>query len=387
MSDAEEEEPRPFSLTRGGPFYRLQMRLHLRAPNSLRRAWWIAVAAWVPIVLGAGVRHVLGMPADQTLHDLSIHVRLLVTLPVLLSSEIVLENSAASAIRSMYLGHFCDAAKLDGIAERAEWWRDRWWVEAGLLGIAILGGQLAMWGVFGAGGLFHGSTIVGVWSFPYLWYACIALPIVQFVMLRWVWRWMIWSYVLVRISRLPLTPLATHADGAAGLEPLARPVSAFSAFTLAISAIIAAAWGTTLLHEHTTIETLLPQLVIFLLDVLAIAVAPLLLFSGHLFRTRRRTLAQYGEFVRNYTLRFHAKWIDPPSPDDPLGSPDIQSLNDLGSAFQVVSKTRPFVFGPRTVFMVWFAGLIPMVPLFASTVTVESVLERIVKTVLGGFPF
>ena len=52
----------------------------------------------------------------------------------------------------------------------------------------------------------------------------------------------------------------------------------------------------------------------------------------------------------------------------------------------MISKTRPVVFGPRTVFTVWFAGLLPMLPLFAHTVTVEAVFKRIISTVLGGFP-
>jgi hypothetical protein len=44
------------------------------------------------------------------------------------------------------------------------------------------------------------------------------------------------------------------------------------------------------------------------------------------------------------------------------------------------------VFGPRTVFMVWFAGILPMIPVFSTTLTTEAVLKRILTTVLGGFP-
>jgi hypothetical protein len=92
--------------------------------------------------------------------------------------------------------------------------------------------------------------------------------------------------------------------------------------------------------------------------------------------------------MRRFALQFHAKWIEhhPLSTAEALVAPDMSALHDLGETFQVIAKTRVFVFSPRTVFTVWFAGLLPMIPLFVSTLTVEQVLQRIVRTVLGGLP-
>ena len=53
---------------------------------------------------------------------------------------------------------------------------------------------------------------------------------------------------------------------------------------------------------------------------------------------------------------------------------------------EVATKTRPFVIGPRLIFTVWFAGIIPMLPLVLQTVTFEAVLKRIIGLVLGGLP-
>jgi hypothetical protein len=383
-----EREPRSFSLTEGGPFHHVLTRLRLRTPTSMKRCWWLAFFVWLPLVIGEGVRIVFGLPIDPTLSDLSSHVRLLFTLPVLLLSERLLDQTAGSAMASFYSGNFCDRARIDRIADRAERLRDAWVVEAALLGLAVVGGQLVLWEVFGSTGWIHGGARAGFWSFPRVWYAVVALPIFQFVMFRWLWRWLIWSYMLARLSRLPLSVLATHPDYAGGLAALARPMTGFGGFVLGMGAVLAGAWATQVLEDRTTLPALLPGLVAFLVLALAIAVGPLLLFSGHLFRARRRTLAQYGDFARRYMLRFHDKWIARPTePEQPLGSPDIQSLNDLGEAFQVISKTRVFVFGPRNVLVIWFAGILPMVPLFASALTVEQVLKRIVSTVLGGVPF
>jgi len=377
-----------FSLTEGGPVYRLLRRLRIRTPdNNWVHAWLFAIAIWLPLVIGEGVRVGSGSPVDRIFLDLSMHVRCLFAIPMLLMAEGLLESTSRSSITSLYVGKFCDHAQLDRIFARVERLRDLGTVEVVLLGLALLGGQLVMWGLFGATGLFHGGAQSWLWTFPRLWYAVVALPLFQFLLFRHLWRWLIWSYALARISRLPLAPLATHADGAGGLACLARPVNGFNGAVLASSAVLSGAWATQILRQRAMLSDLLPELVAFLLISLLMAVGPLLPFCGHLFRARRRGLARYGDFMREYTLRFHAKWIEA-SPDhrQPLGSPDIQSLQDLGRTYQMLSKTRVFVFSPRTLMTVWAVGFLPMVPLLATTWTTEELLRRIAETVLGGLP-
>jgi hypothetical protein len=378
---------RRFSLHDGGPFYRLLIRFHMLRPSGRPRGLWLGVLAWMPLVIGEGVRVAFGMRLDPTLLDLSVHVRLLVALPAMLFCERLVERGCASAIASFYAGGFCDRASLDRIVDVGEHLRDAWWPEAALAALAVFGGQLALWHVTGPAGVFHGQLGVGAWSFPHLWYVTIALPLAQFVLFRWLWRWSIWGYMLARLASLPLAPLATHPDRAAGLSCLARPLSGYSGFAFAAGTILASAWGTQIVAHDTTVKAQFAALVAFVFVVLAVAIAPLLLFCGHLYRERRRALAQYGDFAIEYIRGFHAKWIEPQTPGaQALGSSDIQSLNDLGGAFGVISNTRLFVFGKRSILAVASAALLPMVPLLTSVVTVEHVLERVVTAVLGGIP-
>jgi hypothetical protein len=380
-------DPKQFSLTEGGPFHRLLTRLRLHTRQTFGRSIGIGILAWLPLAIGEALHMAGGAQPDPMLLDLSLHVRLLVALPILLSSETLLERASRSAIASLHAGNVLDGALLLPILARAERLRDSRVMEAVMAGVALLGGQLVLWRVLGATGAFHGGAEVSVQTFPRVWYAVVALPLFQFVLFRWLWRWLIWSYVLWRMSRLPLRILATHADHAAGLTPLARPVSAFCFLVLANACVLAGAWGTQVLGGLATIRGFLPGLVTYLLISLLVGLGPLLLYCPHLYTARRVGLADYGDLVRDYTQRFHDKWIkDPDNRDQALGSPDIQSLNDLGEAFQVVARTRFFVFSSRNVMMVWASGLIPMIPLFAGTLTTEAVLKKILGTVLGGFP-
>ena len=62
------------------------------------RTVWLALFAWLPLVVGEGLRFVLGMRPDPTLFDIWLRVRLLVALPLILFSERLIE--AASRARS-----------------------------------------------------------------------------------------------------------------------------------------------------------------------------------------------------------------------------------------------------------------------------------------------
>lgn len=375
---------RTFSLTDGGPFYQLVRRLRMLRPSGMVRSWWFALVLWLPIALGEVVRALRDLPADATLLDLSPHVRILFSMPVFLLSERLIDAACRGSIAAMYGGELCDRGGLDRIIDRAERLRDAWWPELLLLALAITGGQLSLWGVFGG---IHGGPSTEIWSFPRMWYASIALPLVQFLMWRWLWRWLIWCYVLAGIARLPLAALATHPDRAAGLEPLAWPSSAFSGFVLAVSAILASAWGTQLIAHRARLQDLAPGALVFLLGVVVIAIGPLLMFCGHLYRARRRTMLEYTDFARRYTRQFHEKWIaQDGTAESPLGSADIQALNDLGGSFEVIGETRVLVFSPRKVLTLLVAAALPMLPLIASTFTLQQVAERVAKTVLGGLP-
>jgi hypothetical protein len=396
-SDIAAKNPRPFALSEGGPFRRLLSSLHLVSPAGRIRGEWLAAFAWLPFALGEAARSLDAGP-DPTVFDISVHTRLLVALPVMCWAEWLVNSAGLSALSSFVRGRFCPAAQVDAILARAERARDAWWPEAALAVLALAGGQFALWMATGTTGLFSGGQTSRGLSFPYVWYVAIALPLALFVMFRWLWRWAIWSFILVSIARLKLEPIGSHPDHAGGLGCMARPLSGYALFTFAIGAVLAGAWETQIRGGHATLQSELPTLLWFVLLMLAVGIVPLLPFSGHLYKTRRRSLAQYGDFANEYVRGFQRKWIaDTPGtsafPDRPvgrgedaLGSNDIQSLADLSQAYGVVSKTHLFVFSGRSVMAIAFGAMVPMLPILSRTLTVEDILKRILSAVIGGLP-
>ena len=377
---------RVFSINEGGPFDHLIRKLHLLRPSGMIRVWWIVVLAWVPLMLGATLRTAFGVPLNPIVLDISVHVRFLVALPLLLWSSTLLEPQCRGVLRMLYEGQLAEPAALDRIVERGERLRDSGWVEAALVVIAVAVGQLGLWGVTGPTGLFHGIREHQDWSFARVWYGTVSLPLLQFLTLRWFWRWIVWTYMLERFSRLPLAATAMHPDRAAGLSFFAWPIGGYTWFVVAFASVLAGAWGTQLLDHRVTVPSLAPTLVAFVVIAVVVGYAPLMLFCGHLYRARRRDLASHGLFSLDYMRLFEAKWIRGGRSEPVLGTADIQSLADIGNAYQVVLTTRVTVFHPMRIKNLAIAVVVPMLPLVATVVPLNEIIPKLGSALLGALP-
>jgi hypothetical protein len=383
MNDEVRTASRTFSIGHGGPFYRLASRIHLIGATGAIRVWRLVALAWMPVVVDSLVRWVIGARLDPIVFDLSVHARLLVSLPLLVVAERLLEPHCRAAIFLLYDGNFADRAALDRIVTRAERLRDSPWIEAVFVALAVVSGQLVIWGISGATGLFHGIENAG--STPLrIWYAGFGLPLVQFLALRWLWRWGVWSMIVVQLARLPLAAIATHPDGAAGLRFLSAPITAFAVFEAAFAFVLAGAWWTQLLEGRVAVPSLVPSLVAYVVIAFVIACAPLLLLTTHLYRAQRQALLVYNPLALEYVRRFHGKWIEHRTEEPLLGAPDIQSLADLGGAYQTIATTGMFVFSSRRLAELGLGAIVPMLPLVITVVPVEQLLRRLGSLLFGG---
>src|ERR1700723_2233862 len=90
------QEPLDFSLVSGGSFYQMLRRVHLEgpAPKLLRRQVILSVlVCWVPLaVLSLAQAHFLGGAKLSFFRDLETHVRFLVSLPVLILAEMLVNE-------------------------------------------------------------------------------------------------------------------------------------------------------------------------------------------------------------------------------------------------------------------------------------------------------
>ena len=130
-----------FSLTRGGPFYHLLRRWHLTDAAGKPRALRIAAFAWIPLAVGTLFDITVSGRIDAVTTDLSVHVRLLVMLPLMIAAENLLEVRCATAARHAYEENLAHRTSLESIFARASHVRDAWRFEALLVLLVVVIGQ------------------------------------------------------------------------------------------------------------------------------------------------------------------------------------------------------------------------------------------------------
>jgi hypothetical protein len=219
-----------------------------------------------------------------------------------------------------------------------------------------------------------------------LWYNFVATPLVQFFVLRWVWRLVIWTLFLWDVSRMRLSLHATHADLAAGLGFLGVAHVSMAIFPFAVGCVLGAEVAFRACFEGLdlpTLRSMAPLLVAYLLFVEFVTFGPLLIFLPTLLRTRLEGLRSYGTLVQRHNQLFHDKWIAGSGAcgELPLGSRDMSSLIDLGGSFAVIRRMGVVPFSRLQLIQVAAISCLPGLPLLLLVLPFMEVLKLLIGVV------
>jgi hypothetical protein len=363
-----------------GPFYALLRHARLIRPDGHVRWWAIVAIAWVPMMIGALVRVLTGELPEPLVLDPSVHVRLLVSIPLLLLAHHSLVVRTDASLHPIRAEHPEAREEIDALEARHNRLRGSHTAEAIFVLAALVGGQATMWGLAPSAGWLGGlEKDIGP-SFALFWYSVFALPLLQFLILRFLWRWCVWCHVLVKLARLDLATNAIHPDGAAGFKVLGAPVDAFAIFVAANCSVASAVWTTQIVEHDATVQTFVPRFVAFVVLAMVFACGPLFLFSPKIYRARLHDVHHYHALAREYVDAFRRKWIHERDPAEPvLGVPDIQSLNDLGGSYDKADATRAFAFGARSLIVLWIGAVLPMFPILLTKLSMADLLHAVGK--------
>jgi hypothetical protein len=209
------------------------------------------------------------------------------------------------------------------------------------------------------------------------------LPILQFFWYRWLWRLFVWASFLWSVSRLKLNLVATHADQAGGLGFLGVAHASLGVFALALSTVLSAEAAFLMVFQKATLESFQVPYVALLVIVELMFLGPLLVFVPILMQTRLAGLHDYSLLVAEYNRAFHKKWTTGQASTDEslLGTPDIQSLADLGNSFEFVRGMKVIPFGRRVVIELAIVTSLPCLPLILLVMPVNKIFELLTKAV------
>jgi hypothetical protein len=391
-------EPPDFSLVMGGPTFQLLVRSRL-ADTGLglmkKRIVFIGMLIWLPLMILSLVSgKAWGGIRLPFLYDLQIHAAMLVALPLLIASELLV-NQRIRLIVGQFTdrGIITEAVKPEfrELIDSAMKLRNSVAIELILFLLIYIGGYFLWMKISGVTMI---GTGTGTWCATVTdgkihltpagyWYIFVSRPLFQFIVLRWYFRIFIWARFMWQTSRLELNLIPTHPDRAAGLGFLGLISAAFTPLLVAHGALLAGLMANPIFFAGAKLTDYKIEIVGVVAFLLLLVLGPLMFFSPQLMRAKRKGLSEYGILVSRYVREFDLKWVRGNAADaEPLiGSGDIQSLADMGNSFQVISQILPFPFGKDAVIQTVVFPVLPVLPLVLTMIP----LEELIKKLLGAF--
>jgi len=380
-----------FSLVLGGPLYQLLRKSHLEG-DALellhRRIFASILLTWFPLLLLSEFATTVGGAARISFfHDIEVHARFLVALPVLIGAELLVHSRIRATVRRFVQWRIVlprDIPLFHKAIESAVKIRNSVSVELALLAAVYTFGLWA-WSARNVSGLATWYALPGGrWKLTPAgyWYVFVSLPVFQFILLRWYMRLLIWFRFLWQVNRIELNLLPTHPDRCGGLSFVGKSSYAYAPILFAQGAILAGIVADRVLYSGESLQSFKFQIGGFIVFFVVAVLAPLLMFTPRMSRVKRQGLADYGLFAQRYVEGFDQKWARDTFPSgELLGTGDIQSLADLGNSYQVVREMRVVPFGLQDVSRLALATAAPLSPLLLTIFSFEELIIRVVKVI------
>lgn len=384
-----------FSLVLGGPLFQLFMRARLTTDTLdlvKRRVIVFSLFTWLPLLLlsllaGEAVGGAIKVPF---IYDVDVHVRFLAALPLLLVAELVVHQRGRLIVGQFIERGIVPARSLsefEAIIGSAMRLRNSVVIEVFLI-VQVFTVTHYLWAnqMALASATWYATIVDGhrEYSLAGYWYAFVSIPVFQFLLARWFFRIFIWAQFLWQVSRLDLHLVPTHPDRAAGLGFLGGSAAAFMPLLLSQGALLAGMIANHIFYEGKTLLDFKPEIVASVVFLLLLVLGPLCVFAPRLAQVKRQGLLEYGALANRYVDEFDQKWLRGGAPlDEPLvGSGDIQSLNDMAGSFEVVHTMRLFPFSKTVVLQTAIAGLLPLLPLTLTMISLEDLVKRLLGILL-----
>jgi hypothetical protein len=369
----------------------VQRWLGLVKPNQLhsgRRALLVVLIGWVPIVLLTLVQVAVrgGDSITSLLFETGAHARYLVAAPLLIIAEGQCATRLGATVRYFIeSGLVPDArrAEFEAAVTSTRRLLDSTTAEIAAFALAYLVAVLSLV-VYSPDEIpiWHKSTgIASGYSAAGWWHVLVSLPLLLVLIFGWLWRLALWARLLWLISRLDLRLIASHPDHAAGLGFIGHSLSAFSIVALAL-ATLAAGRSAHLVLLGGALPT--PSLLFnvgYLVFLLALFVAPLLVFTPTLLRAWQRGTIEYDALAARIGKTFEGKWLDRGGSVDraALEKPDFSATADLYAVASNVGAIRFVPFDLKNLIALTVALLLPFVPVVLLAIPVKTILQSLQK--------
>jgi hypothetical protein len=373
------------SLTNSGLFYQLINRIGLGKSTQrgyLTRSLSISGLTWIPLLaltLMQGLA--FGERVEITfIKDIATHARYLIIIPLLIFAE----ASVDSRIRELTAQFFKSGIlnnkhfeQFEEIKKNTTKLTHSISVDLVIL-VGIVFIIIAKWNRAPEDlSYWMHDPATGMISWAGIWNVFISLPLFQFILVRWLWRWICWLYYFFRISRLPLHLNPAHPDLSGGLGFLGLPPSPFMAVNFALATLVSAVVAERILFMNQHLADFYITMGTLTVITILMNVLPLLVFMTALAAARRKGIFEYSALVQKHHQQFDNKLLHADQDEPLVGNPAASSMADINASFDTVMKMRVFPFDLKIMASTIIIMILPVLPLLAFEYNVVDLLKKL----------
>lgn len=386
-------EVRNFSLVLGGPLYQFFRRVRLDddvTSHVKRRILVICGVIWLPLLLLCALNGtLLGGINIPFLRDIETHARFLVAVPLMIFAELIVHQRMRVIVMQFVERKIIPAEAMESFRKAvisAIAWRNSIPAELAIIAIVLPVGYYVRTRVFALeASTWYATAGTGgtTLTLPGIWFSWVSNPILQFLLLRWLYRLLIWARFLWHVSRIDLDLIPTHPDRNGGLGFLGGSAYAFSPLLASFSAMSAGLVASRIFHQGASLADFKLEIVSLVVFSMFLVLGPLTVFAPHILAAKRRGKKEYGVFGADLAREFDRRWVRSPDHDNLplLGPPDISSLSDFDHAYSVIKEMKAVPFNRDLLLQLVWATLAPFSPLVFTMIPLEELLDRMIKTV------
>jgi len=356
--------------------------------NTTVRILILTGVAWLPLVILTLIDGTL-LNKDITIpfiKDITPYVRCLIVIPLLVIADNIIEpmmERVINYLKTSGLVTDTETIKVDGAIEKMACLLNNKWMLLVLLILAILfsfymrSDYDEMWTERGVTSwmlqLENGEvdeTLAGTW------FLLITAPLVSFLVYRWVWRFIIWSIFLKRVSRMKLELCASHTDLAGGLGVIGKGHSLFVFLFFILATLLSSDLASNMLYEEEVLVSIKQVVMVFIFVSIVLLLIPLLFFVRKLVDLKYDALVEYSTLQNQISNDFHKKWIKEEA-DDLVDSMQPSTMADYSAVFDNVNNMRILLVDPKLIIALVGILLIPFLPLALIETSVWDILQKI----------
>lgn len=208
----------------------------------------------------------------------------------------------------------------------------------------------------------------------------VSKPVFQFLLLRWLWRYIVWIIFLFRVSRLRLNLNATHPDGSGGIGIVYIGHRNFILFFMVCGVAISSMMISLMMENKSMFESIRIDIAGFVILSILLVCFPFLFFVGKLVDLKYDGQFKLSQTGVDLSRRFEDEWSKLIREEKRIvaDSADSSMQNDYSSVFKLVQNFRVIPIRMSDITSMMMILFSPFLPILFIRYPIAELVERLV---------